>query len=230
MKITFQKNARRCKTEGILKELGCKFERKDDGTLFVPAEINLSGKNLKKLPDLTLVHLGGNFYCEDNPDLENLVGAPHKADLNFFCGRNARLSSLTGAPAEIGHDFSCHSLPSLENLQGAPRKTGLSFICSGSPWVTSLAGGPVETGGFYKCDKMPRVTSLEGAATAFFELTSDFGAFKTWADVPAALKISDATRRRIKEEEIAAEVRGATVVQQPFRIAGSPLKIRNTKP
>lgn len=228
MQRSFQKNARRDKTEEILKELGCAFERKDDGTLFVSAEINLSGKNLKKLPDLTLVHLGGNFYCEDNPDLENLIGAPHKADMNFFCGKNARLSSLIGAPTEVGNDFSCYSLPSLESLHGAPRKTGLNFICSGSPWVTSLVGGPTETGGFYKCDKMPRVTSLEGAATTFFELTSDFGAFKTWADVPEALKISDTTRQRIKEAEIAAEVRGATVLQTSIRIGG-PLKLRGIK-
>jgi len=229
MKISFQQNVRRGKTEEILKELGCAFERKDDGTLFVPAEINLSGKNLKKLPDLGLVHLGGNFYCENNPDLQNLIGAPYRTDSNFFCGRNDRLSSLAGAPEEVGNDFSCFGLPALESLHGAPRKTGLNFICSGSPWVASLAGGPEETGGFYKCDKMPRVTSLEGAATKFFELTSDFGSFKTWADVPEELKISDATRRRIKEEEVAAEVRGATVVQQAFRIAG-PLKIRGFKP
>jgi hypothetical protein len=75
---------------------------------------------------------------------------------------------------------------------------------------------------------MPRVTSLEGAATTFFELTSDFGAFKTWADVPEALKISDATRQRIKEAEIAAEVRGATVLQTSIRIGG-PLKLRGMK-
>ena len=49
MKISFQQNVRRGKTEEILKDLGCAFERKDDGTLFVPAEINLSSKNLKKL-------------------------------------------------------------------------------------------------------------------------------------------------------------------------------------
>lgn len=225
MKISFQQNARRGKTEEILSDLGCKFERKDDGTLFVPAEINLSGKGLKKLPDLTLVHLGGNFYCENNPDLENLIGAPHKADTNFFCGRNDRLSSLVGAPEEVGHDFSCFGLPALESLHGAPRKTGLNFICSGSPWITSLAGGPLETGGIYKCDRMPRVKSLEGAATTFFELESDFGKFKTWNDVPAALKVSDETRQRIKAEEIAAEVRGATVVQTPITIS-APLKIR----
>ena len=229
MKISFQHNARRGKTEEILTELGYKFERKDDGTLFVPSEINLSGKNLKKLPDLTLVHLGGNFYCENNPDLRNLIGAPYKADSNFFCGRNDRLSSLVGAPEEVANDFSCFSLPSLESLHGAPRKTGLNFICSGSPWVTSLAGGPVETGGFYKCDKMPRVTSLEGAATTFFEMTSDFGSFKTWADVPDELKISDATRQRIKEAEIATEVRGATVVQQPFSVS-APIKMRKFTP
>ena len=72
---------------------------------------------------------------------------------------------------------------------------------------------------------MRSVKSLEGAATTFFGLDSDFGKFKTWDEVPAELKVSDETRRRIKEEEIAAEVRGATVVQTPITISAL-LKIR----
>jgi hypothetical protein len=226
--ITFNTLAAQSPTEKILRELGCKFERRDDGTYFVDGEINLSGKNLKALPDLSRVHMGGNFYCENNPELVDLRGAPYHCDKNFFCGNNPKLASLVGSPEYVGCDYSCCSNPSLTTLKGAPQTVGLNFMCANNRWMESLEGGATDVGGFYVCKMNPHLKSLEHASQKFMELHSDFGTFKSWKEVPEELQTSQETRDRLHREHIARQVQSATILQSSITV-GPTLKLRGPR-
>jgi len=222
--ITFNTTAALDPTEKILKKIGCAFERRDDGTYFVPGEINLSGQNLKALPDLSRVHMGGNFYCEKNPELVDLRGAPYRCDTNFFCGNNKNLASLAGSPEYVGCDFSSFNNPALTTLEGATQTVGLNFICSGNRWLETLKGGATDVGGFYVCRMNPNLKSLEHASQKFMEIHSDFGTFKTWQEIPAELQTSQETRDRLHRDHIARQVQSATVLQSRITI-GPTLKL-----
>lgn len=155
--------------EAVLKELGCVFHRQADGSLFVPGAINLSKKNLISLPDLSMVDVGGEFFCDGN-SLSDLAGAPRSVQGGFDCSGNG-LTSLKGAPA-FCVDFICHD----NNL-------------------VSLEGAPGSVNGFY-CDGN-RLDSLEHAPKTFHELVSDFGRFHAWTEVPQKLHFSPATMEKL---------------------------------
>ncbi len=75
---------------------------------YVPSfkgDINLSHKNLKKLPKNLPKKITGSFYCNDN-NLTSLVGSPKSVGKNFYC-RNNNLTSLKGAPKWVGGNFYC---------------------------------------------------------------------------------------------------------------------------
>ena len=82
--------------EAFLQKESIEYQHRDDGTIFVPGGINLSGRGLTKLPDLSNVHVGGNFWCDYN-QLTSLAGAPQNVGVNFWCDYN-HLSDLYGAP------------------------------------------------------------------------------------------------------------------------------------
>jgi hypothetical protein len=72
--------------------------------------LNLSGRNLTKLPDILKdISVGGDFYCGNNL-LTSLEGAPKTVGGDFFCNSN-KLMSLDGSPKFVGANFSCFNNP-----------------------------------------------------------------------------------------------------------------------
>ena len=127
MRKLFKKKAPPAPTpEQVLKELGCAYERLPDGSLYVPGTIDLTRRELERLPDLSEVRVGGSFQCQYNR-LTTLAGAPRIILGGFLCHMN-KLTSLEGGPQFVGGDFAC-SYNKLETLQGAPRKIGGNFQC-----------------------------------------------------------------------------------------------------
>lgn len=53
----------------------------------IQGSIDLRRFNLTELPDLSDVHVAGNFDCEGN-HLMSLKGAPASVGGSFFCGDN----------------------------------------------------------------------------------------------------------------------------------------------
>lgn len=122
--------------ERLLRELGCKFERRSNGTIFVPGDLSLQNKGLTELPDLSSVEVGGDFKCSFN-----------------------KLTSLKGSPKSVGGMFKCEN-NQLTSLEGATQTIGDSFWCDNNP-LTTLKGGPVNVGGsLHACST--QLTSLEG--------------------------------------------------------------------
>lgn len=95
----------------------------------IKGDLDLSGRGLEKLPDLSKVKVEGKFYCLNNR-LTSLEGAPKEVGGDFVCGYN-RLTSLEGAPEKVGGDFECQ-YNQLTSLEGAPKEVGGGFCCDGS--------------------------------------------------------------------------------------------------
>jgi len=103
--------------EKALMEWGVPYEKKQDGTLFVPRNLNISSKGLTRLPDMSSVSISGGFSCFNN-QLTSLEGAPQTVGGVFSCDDN-QLTSLKGAPQTVGGVFCC-SNNQLTSLEGAP--------------------------------------------------------------------------------------------------------------
>ena len=114
----------------------------------IKGDLDLSGKGLEKLPDLSKVTVKGNFNCSRN-QLTSLEGAPEKVGGDFYCFLN-QLTSLEGAPEKVGGNFNC-SHNELTSLEGAPKEVGSDFDCY-SNQLTSLKGAPKEVGGGFRSD------------------------------------------------------------------------------
>lgn len=80
----------------------------------------------------------GNFYCDHNKKLKNLIGSPKRVEGIFDCSNSKELISLEGAPEYIGADFLCHICPKIENLKYSPKYIGSSLYCSRCYKLTSL--------------------------------------------------------------------------------------------
>jgi hypothetical protein len=90
-------------------------------------DLNLSGMNLTKLPDiLKNVTVGRNFFCSNNK-LTSLQGAPKSVGGSFDCSYND-LTSLEFAPTNVGRDFWC-AYNNLTSLEFAPTNVGRDFDC-----------------------------------------------------------------------------------------------------
>ncbi|MBI1216616.1 MAG: hypothetical protein GC185_12460 [Alphaproteobacteria bacterium] len=133
--------------ENLLHQLGCEYERRDDGTYYVPGGIDLTNRNLTELPDLSRVHVGGYFACYGNK-LTSLKGAPASVGGSFSCHGN-RLTTLAGAPETVGGGFFCED-NQLQTLAGGPKNVGEDFCCSNN-LLTTLKGGPESVGRDYSC-------------------------------------------------------------------------------
>ena len=101
-----------------------------DGTIDVDGNVNLSFKNLRKLP-LKFRNVSGAFWCGDN-NLTTLEGAPKSVGLHFFC-QNNKLTTLEGAPQSVSGNFDC-DYNNLTTLVGAPKSVGGYFWCGGNPF------------------------------------------------------------------------------------------------
>jgi hypothetical protein len=138
MQNTFKKvSAPLSEAEQALKSWGIKYEKKLDGTLFVPEHLDIYGKGLTRLPDLSSVSVGGTFLCSNNR-LTSLEGAPHTVGGDFNCINN-RLTSLKGAPNTLGISFYCYN-NQLTSLEHVPQ----NFKCLHSDFGT-----------FYSWDAIP---------------------------------------------------------------------------
>lgn len=215
MRKKFSSAAGLSEAEKALREWGVDYTRQG-GRLFVQGDIDIGDRGLEQLPDLSNVSVKGNFKCSKNK-LTSLKGAPRHVGGYFDCHGNA-LATLEGAPAYVGGVFDCHD-NKLTSLAGGPEKTGASYYCNdnlltsleGAPsWIhgafycnknrlESLAHGPRHVEQMYKCENN-KLGHLEGAAQKFARLVSDFGKFDAWDDVPEALRLSPAARRRQVEE------------------------------
>ena len=80
----------------------------DDGSIDVNGDVNLSSRNLTKLP-LKFRNVSGDFNCHDN-QLRSLEGAPQSVGGHFSCYDN-KLTSLEGAPQSVGGGFYCINNP-----------------------------------------------------------------------------------------------------------------------
>jgi hypothetical protein len=85
--------------EQALQSWCIKYENKSDGTLFVPGSLFISHNGLTKLPDLSAVAVGGDFFCHNNK-LTSLKGAPHTVGGDFWCYNN-QLTLLEHALNEV---------------------------------------------------------------------------------------------------------------------------------
>jgi len=132
----------------------------DDGSIDVDGNVNLSGRELTKLP-LKFRNVSGDFWCYNNK-LTSLEGCPLSVGVSFYCSDN-KLTSLESGPLSVGGDFSCSS-NKLTSLEGCPRSVGGNFWCSYNE-LTSLEGCPSSVGGGFYCH-YNELTSLEGCPSS----------------------------------------------------------------
>lgn len=174
------------------------FIRQSDGSLTVTGELRLDSMGLTRLPDLSRVDVQGGFSCTYNK-LTSLAGSPRSVRGFFSCSDN-ELASLEGATQDVGGNFGC-SRNKLATLKGAPPKLKHRFLCRNNP----------------------ELKSLEYAPQAFSDITSDFGTFHSWDEVPEHLRVSDETRAR--DAEAAKTLRDNLILREPLAIR-HPWKIR----
>lgn len=195
--------------EQALTAWAIKYEKRADGTLFVDGDLDIAGKALEQLPDLSAVHVGGSFLCRFNM-LTSLEGAPQHVAGDFCCHGNL-LTSLKGAPQSVGGSFRCQE-NRLTSLEYAPQSVGENFNCDNNS-LTSLKGAPPAVSGDFVCSNN-FLESLEHAPIGFGNLVSDFGRFSSWEAVPEELRMPEETRAQYWGQVAAA----ATVLQAPMRV------------
>ena len=101
----------------------------NDGSIDVDGGVDLSNKNLSKIP-FKFRNVSEGFYCCGN-QLTSLEGAPKSVGGGFGCYDN-QLISLKGAPKNVSGGFYCdHN--QLTSLDGAPKTVGGRFLCYDNP-------------------------------------------------------------------------------------------------
>ncbi len=162
--------------EKFLRDEHYSYQKRPDGMLVVPGNIDIGRRGLDRLPDLSCVIVEGSFYCHDN-----------------------NLTSLKGAPAEVRRGFWCNG-NQLETLEYLPRGISGQFICQNNR-LTSLKGAPPEVTGDVNCTGNP-LLSLEGAPQKFNKLFTSWGTFDIWDEVPAQLKTSPETKAGMAQDAV----------------------------
>ncbi len=164
MKKQFNNNSRASTSSNVeakefLGKMGIDYtENTKTGEITVDGNLNILNQNLKKLPDLTMVIVKGNFWCYGN-QLTTLDGSPQNVSGSFSCSGN-QLTSLVGSPQSIGGGFYCYG-NDLTTLEGAPQIIGDDFSCHNNK-LTSLIGAPKIVEGYFNCDEN-LLTNLAGA-------------------------------------------------------------------
>ena len=129
----------------------------DDGSIDVEGTVNLSNRNLTKIP-FNFGKVSGCFSCYNNK-LTSLDGAPNNVSDYFDCSNN-QLTTLKGAPNTVGGSFDCYN-NQLTSLKGSPNNVGGGFYCNNNQ-LTSLEGVPNTVGGYFYCNNN-QLTTLDGA-------------------------------------------------------------------
>jgi hypothetical protein len=128
-----------------------------DGSIDVSGDVNLSNRNLTRIP-IKFRDVSGNFSCYRN-NLTSLEFAPQSVGGDFSCSRN-NLTSLEFAPQSVGGDFYCY-MNNLTSLEFAPQSVGGDFYCDVNQ-LTSLEFAPLSVRGGFSCYGN-NLTSLEFA-------------------------------------------------------------------
>ena len=103
--------------DSICREYGItNYTVNPDGTVDVKGSVNLSHKNLNRLP-LRFGKVSGYFYCSEN-----------------------LLTTLEGCPTSVGGGFDC-SWNQLTTLEGCPIVSGY-FVCSHNPLPKEIIDNP----------------------------------------------------------------------------------------
>ena len=161
-------------SEVALKLLNVIYSRRPDGRLLVETSLDFRNRDLTELPNLSNVVVQGDFLFSMN-ELTSLKGAPYSVSGDFRGALN-RVKDLRNLPRHIGGvaDLSGNRLRSLKGAEGTEVD------------VLNVTGNP-------------GLKDLENPPKSFTELQSDFGTFKTADDIPPELRVSEATRARIRE-------------------------------
>ena len=105
--------------DSICKKYGIKnYTINEDGTVDVDGSVDLSERNLSKLP-LKFGRVTGSFYCMHN-QLTTLEGCPVEVGGYFNCGSN-KLTSLEGCPRVVGGEFYCKDNPLPQEIMDNPK-------------------------------------------------------------------------------------------------------------
>ncbi|MEZ0260038.1 MAG: hypothetical protein ACAH80_03465 [Alphaproteobacteria bacterium] len=133
--------------EKFLREMRVPYELGDSGTIMIRGDLDLSGRGLTELPDLSNTAVGGNFNISNNR-LESLQGCPKTVVGNFDASGN-RLKSLEGGPELVVGNYTAQ-YNELESLEGSP------YHVAGNFWVqhnklASVANGPKTVDGDFFC-------------------------------------------------------------------------------
>jgi len=107
---------------------------KKTGILDCFQNVDLNGKNLKKIP-FQFGIVDGYFNCSYNL-LESLEGCPREIKRSFYCSQN-QLKSLEGCPHEVKEDFNC-SYNLLESLKSFPENFKDHLFCDNNPFDISV--------------------------------------------------------------------------------------------
>ena len=132
------------------------YKFRPDGTLDVFQNVNLSYKNLTKLP-FKFGEIDGDFGCSFNK-LKSLEGAPKIINGSFYCSNN-KLTSLKGAPEIIYGSFWCE-INNLKSLQDCTKIINGDFHCNNNN-LKSLKYAPKIVNGDFFCG-FNQLKSLEG--------------------------------------------------------------------
>lgn len=138
---------------------------KEDGSLDVNGDVQITDTNLQKIP-LKFGKIYGAFYCHNN-ELTTLENAPYFVGGDFNCYGN-NLTSLELGPTDVGGFYSCHE-NKLKKLTGSPRIINGNFNCFLNK-LTSLEDGPLKVIGSYYANNNELI-SLEGSP---YSVTENF--------------------------------------------------------
>ena len=122
----------------------------NDGKVDVTGTVNITFHAGLHIP-VQFGKVTEHFWCEDNPELESLLGAPHTVGGNFNCRLCTKITSLKGSPKTVGKNFNCTACHSLTDLEGSPEEVRGEFKCSSCSNLTSLKGAPRQVGKSFDC-------------------------------------------------------------------------------
>lgn len=115
------------------------FEIKEDLSVDAHGPVNMSNRNLKKIP-IKFNRCTSDFICSHNK-LETLENSPFSVHGNFNCSNN-NLTNLKGGPRLVSGAYNC-SNNYLVSLDGAPLKLKV-FNCSNNQ-LKDLDKAPIVT-------------------------------------------------------------------------------------
>jgi len=72
----------------------------------IDGSFNVSGSDIFDFRGINFRRVTGNFWCDNNPNLTSLEGAPKKVGRDFLCRNNPRLRSLEGIGEVKGEIYS----------------------------------------------------------------------------------------------------------------------------